>query len=522
MSIIGLSVGEEKPNMDVFFNPIVISLKKLEYGFDLKIENVASEIKFFLIAGVFDKPAKSEVLNMIKCNGFNGCHKCNQPGISHRATKESGIQHIYEFKPEDSIDWKSKRNYADDLKKAIETGKTVNGVKGICILNRLKYYHPIESTCIDYMHSILEGVIKSLFKYWFNSENSTHPSSMRKYMQEIDKRLSNILPPKFVPTTPRSIYSSNLWRAHEYLSFILYYALGVFRDIMPFEYYQYLKKLILFIETILNASIDIDHLRRVELVLIEFVEEVSDLYSPSIMLSGMHELLHIVECTIQFGPLNSINCFQFEELNRKLMRFLHGKDLIGEELINVFSTAQVLSSFSTTISNTKVKDFVTTRMCFKSCNIKKQNKGLINISYKQLANSNNPVSVSLFNRLTNKRLVEVNTCLKIKMNGIVYNSHHHKTKRCDSCFISKNNQIGIIELFIIDENKVYVISKKLVQTANSFYSNKYRDLKSNLIICNITNEFIIQELKDIRKIVLINISEDNCFVSLFNSSHLFN
>jgi hypothetical protein len=258
------------------------------------------------------------------------------------------------------------------------------------------------------------------------------------------------------------------------------------------------------------------------LVLIEFVEEVSDLYSPSIMLSGMHELLHIVECTIQFGPLNSINCFQFEELNRKLMRFLHGKDLIGEELINVFSTAQVLSSFSTTISNTKVKDFVTTRMCFKSCNIKKQNKGLINISYKQLANSNNPVSVSLFNRLTNKRLVEVNTCLKIKMNGIVYNSHHHKTKRCDSCFISKNNQIGIIELFIIDENKVYVISKKLVQTANSFYSNKYRDLKSNLIICNITNEFIIQELKDIRKIVLINISEDNCFVSLFNSSHLFN
>jgi hypothetical protein len=50
------------------------------------------------------------------------------------------------------------------------------------------------------------------------------------------------------------------------------------------------------------------------------------------MLSGVHELLHLVECTITFGPLNSFSLFPFEELNRKLLRFLHGYDLIGEEL----------------------------------------------------------------------------------------------------------------------------------------------------------------------------------------------
>ena len=42
-----------------------------------------------------------------------------------------------------------------------------------------------------------------------------------------------------------------------------------------------------------------------------------------------HELLHLVDCTIEFGTLNSINCFQFEELNRKLLTFTHGFDLIG-------------------------------------------------------------------------------------------------------------------------------------------------------------------------------------------------
>jgi hypothetical protein len=61
------------------------------------------------------------------------------------------------------------------------------------------------------------------------------------------------------------------------------------------------------------------------------------------MLSGMHELLHLVDCTLDFGPLNSISLFTFEELNRKGVRLIKGKDLIGEEFIKLLSTAQCLS-----------------------------------------------------------------------------------------------------------------------------------------------------------------------------------
>jgi len=43
----GLSVGSEKPNIDVFFNLIVIKLKKLEIGIDITIENVTRDTKFF-------------------------------------------------------------------------------------------------------------------------------------------------------------------------------------------------------------------------------------------------------------------------------------------------------------------------------------------------------------------------------------------------------------------------------------------------------------------------------------------
>ena len=72
---------------------------------------------------------------------------------------------------------------------------------------------------------------------------------------------------------------------------------------------------------------------KADIIIREFVQELDSLYSPRIMLSGVHELLHLVEMTLDFGPLNGVNCFQFEELNRKMIRFVHGFDLIGEFII---------------------------------------------------------------------------------------------------------------------------------------------------------------------------------------------
>ena len=62
------------------------------------------------------------------------------------------------------------------------------------------------------------------------------------------------------------------------------------------------------------------------------------------MLSGVHELLHLVECTRNFGPLNNINCFPFKELNQKCIGSIHGRDLIGEEFIKLFSIMQSLGA----------------------------------------------------------------------------------------------------------------------------------------------------------------------------------
>ncbi len=76
--------------MDVFLNPLVIQLKKLELGINIEIEKQLIDAKFFCVAAVMDKPAKALFINMISSTGFYGCTKCLQPGVSHKATDSQG------------------------------------------------------------------------------------------------------------------------------------------------------------------------------------------------------------------------------------------------------------------------------------------------------------------------------------------------------------------------------------------------------------------------------------------------
>ena len=51
-----------KPNLDLLFKPIVRELSNLENGIKLKIDEQTASVKFFLLMGAFDKPARPKHL----------------------------------------------------------------------------------------------------------------------------------------------------------------------------------------------------------------------------------------------------------------------------------------------------------------------------------------------------------------------------------------------------------------------------------------------------------------------------
>jgi hypothetical protein len=70
-----------------------------------------------------------------------------------------------------------------------------NGVKpGGTILNELKHFKPVESTQIDAMHSVFYGVVKGLFRYWFDEVG---PQSLKPNIDLLGQKLISIKPPRY-------------------------------------------------------------------------------------------------------------------------------------------------------------------------------------------------------------------------------------------------------------------------------------------------------------------------------------
>ena len=82
-----------------------------------------------------------------------------------------GHTHIYSYRKEDPTGPpRTEESYNNDVKYRFSK----NWVFGYCGLSYLSFFHPISGTCIDYMHTILEGVVKSLFHKWFSQDNHSN------------------------------------------------------------------------------------------------------------------------------------------------------------------------------------------------------------------------------------------------------------------------------------------------------------------------------------------------------------
>ncbi len=497
-----------KPDFNIFLKPILSDLKLLEIGRLFKITNNLRKIlKFFLISGVFDKPARTSVLNIKASNGYYGCLKCLQAG------KTVEHVHVYEFNESDpSGPLRNKQTYENDCLNG------TNGVMGKTCLSELRFFSPFYNTNIDYMHSVLEGVVKRFFKYWFDMPG---PQSIKMFTIEIDRRLLNIKPPSFIPITPRSIEQRNKWRANEFLDFLLYYSLPVFHGIMEPEYLLNLMKLVVSMECLLDKKIKQNDLVIVRQILIQFVSEVTLLYPKDVMVSGMHELLHLVDCTIEFGPLNCINSFQFEELNRKIIRLIHGKDLIGDEFLNLFGILQALMCFTYSNKNPTLIEYFEKHNVIKSSNKKRLTirKGVC----KPLGERFTP-SLEIKNLIFSffqDTLESFQLSYKFNYNGIIYTSVISETKRCDYCVKISDKIFGLVECFVFYKEKVYVVLKKITKLFEPFFDPAYPQLKSKILLCRLTEETVVTTIDKIVKVFLIKISDKEFYISILSISHLF-
>ncbi len=372
------------------------------------------------------------------------------------------------------------------------------------------------------MHSLIGGDVKFLMECWF-LKSSIYQYSLKSSIKKINSRIASIKPPQFIPCPPKSLGALAEWRCKDFLAFILYYALIVFKGIMSDRYYNHLKLFVISLEILLAKKISRENLEKAQDYLKDFVKDMVPLYGVLSMKSGIHELLHIVECVEELGHMNSLNMFQFEELNRKVLSLIFGKDLIGVEFINNFHLLQTLNVF---LNNYKFNNNLLQEFLEKNSLIKTSNKKELNSSFNKVkitskitfANLEKYENLISSLNLTKDKIPTISRCF---YNKILFTVSSQNKKYCDSFIFDKEvKKYGSIVFLIATEKGVFSIVNEYIYLSNDFFSSS-NGIKHSGFLAAKSNNVFLSKIENIEKCLLYELNENLFYINTFKMNHLF-
>jgi len=194
----------------------------------------------------------------------------------------------------------------------------VHGFFGSTVLSTLRCFDLVNSISLDYMHTVLEGIVKFILLQLF--DRSGHPAYIRSALPTVDARLTSIRPPHFFTRLPRRLSDSlHHFKASELQIFLLFYAYPCLAGIVPQQFLEHLMLLSSAIFLLLKDTISQADISRAATRLEQFVNQAVQLYGLEAASSNLHSLLHMAQSVRHLGPLSSSACFAYEDCIRKLL-----------------------------------------------------------------------------------------------------------------------------------------------------------------------------------------------------------
>lgn len=224
----GIWAGRSKPPMKLLLDPVLKVLRQLStIGISISMPSGQQTIRAKLIMGVFDLPAKASVLCMKQFNGESGCSVCYHPGQRLSNCARVYLPKLPAYHERTHTEWLSAATRAQ------VTGQVVGGIMGRSPLLSSNF-DLVASIPIDYMHAVLEGVVRRLVNMWINSIHHLQPYYIGRKIATIDNQLLQQRPPSEFSRPPRSIHKHlKFWKASEFRNWLLFYSLPLLLHVLP-------------------------------------------------------------------------------------------------------------------------------------------------------------------------------------------------------------------------------------------------------------------------------------------------
>ncbi|XP_039681438.1 uncharacterized protein LOC120574969 isoform X1 [Perca fluviatilis] len=350
--VAGLWFGPKPPKMNTFLKPFIDECRDLAHNpFQWSDSNgTVHHSKVFSLIFSSDAIARPLLRNCKQFNGEYGCDWCLHPGMMVK--KGNGNMRSYPYDEEKQVARSNDtfKNNATQAKK---------GVKGLSLLCELPFFDVVFGFVPEYLHSVLLGVSKQLMSLWLDRVNSEKPWYVGQHISKMDSRLLCLRSPleKKENTSVRSLKCRNSWKASEWRAFLLFYAISVLPGILPLTFLEHYFHLSFSIHILLQESISQHELKLAHESLVHFVKYMKVLYGEENVSFNCHQLIHLTESVLNWGPLWATSAFSFERNNGNLRALLKGVNDYPRQIHQMFLVWQHIPRHLSSLVFNKQSDF---------------------------------------------------------------------------------------------------------------------------------------------------------------------
>lgn len=299
--VIALFSGNHKPSsLQGYLEQFVEELKSIEKN-GIKYFDKTYSLK--LDAFICDAPARSFLKGIKGHSGYHSCERCVQQGEWHNRLVFTEM---------------NARLRTDESFVQMSDNDHHHKVSPLAQLN----FGLVSGFVLDYMHLVCLGVVRKTVFLWLIGPVKTRLQN--SLINQISSRLFSLkshMPREFA-RKPRSLSEAKMWKATEYRQFLLYTGpVVLLGKLKPASYRNFLL-LSVSIRLLLSQNIysfSHDYIRK---LLHTFVQNFSNIYGKFVLSYNVHNLLHIVDDYAQFGPLDQVSCFPFENFLGNLKKMV--------------------------------------------------------------------------------------------------------------------------------------------------------------------------------------------------------
>ncbi|XP_038062405.1 uncharacterized protein LOC119732884 [Patiria miniata] len=506
-----------------FLRPCMTSLKQLENGVKLKIDESEVNFKAILLSSTCDLPARACVCSMNQYNGSCSCIKCKQTGKVVKVGK--GSTRVFPPDMDNLVGpARTDESVCADALAVTQLKSPVDGIKGPSWFSYLKFYSFVNGTAIDYMHGVLLGVTKSLQALWFSTKYSAQGFSISKQIDVVNKCLLQIKPPNYMSRLPRSLSDSKYLKASQWKHWLLYFAPAVLYGILLPEYYSNFLLLSEAVFLLLQDSVSLEDVNRSRLMLARFVAIFPTMYTEAKMTLNVHQLLHLPDQVLNLGPMWSVSCFPFEDANGFLLQLFNGTQHVDKHIAHAIAVIQKIPELMPAIEkNTPAHDLYNRikRKCLKHKGSFLEN-GVYLVGASKMVND---LSCSFRCAITDKLGSPIGRIISFKRANILGDIFHSKAytrvrlRNSYTVSFEEDNAVlcGFIEIFLQVSiecqcmGKCYCTPTHFAMIRNLPVLENHRGISYLKKVCETSQDKISAvPLKKIRrKCVFIDVTESN-------------